>query len=315
MMEQEYNAEVGRELGWDLARFGWGPRDDANEDIRDGHKAGVAHFGKVHRQPDRFERKWLQLRQNALRRGRVVQPEVTPDFIRAIDHPICPVTGDKMTHGLMTDTDWSVDRVNNNGAYAEGNLVVMCTRANRAKADKTFEEVSHIASTVTDDAEFEGLTTRQWSRLASIMVGVCASRCDKLAMKFPLLTRVPAGSVACDFQLLQWLLYRTTHKASIRSQFVKRFNKLQPDRSTALLLGVAAERLASLVKNLDDMFEASLDSRFNTLLAKWHLAIPDSRQEEYLNLLARIDKAEVVGADMVRKWSLETKGYFSDTSF
>ncbi|SKC69718.1 hypothetical protein SAMN05446934_1990 [Paraburkholderia hospita] len=37
-------------------------------------------------------------------------------------------------------------------------------------------------------------------------------------MKFPLLTRVPRGSVACDFQLLQWLLYRATHKVSIRAQ-------------------------------------------------------------------------------------------------
>jgi hypothetical protein len=69
------------------------------------------------------------------------------------------------------------------------------------------------------------------------------------------------------------------------------------------------------VKNLDDMFEASLDSRFITLLAKWHFAIPDSKQEDYLKLLTRIDNAEVVGADMVEKWSLKTKGCFTDASF
>src|ERR1700756_4349939 len=115
-MELEYNAEVGRELGWDLARYGWSPRGDANEDVKEGHRAGQAHFARAQRNPDRFERKWLQLRQNALRRGKVVQSEVTPDFIKFIDHPICPVTLARMTHGLMEGTDWSVDRVNNDGA-------------------------------------------------------------------------------------------------------------------------------------------------------------------------------------------------------
>ena len=71
-MEQEYNSKIGRELVWDLARYGWSLRADTCADVVDGHKAGLAHFIRPQRIPDRLECKWLQLRQNAIRRGRLV---------------------------------------------------------------------------------------------------------------------------------------------------------------------------------------------------------------------------------------------------
>jgi hypothetical protein len=250
------------------------------------------------------------MRQGALRRGRVVQPEVTPDFIKFIDHPVCPVTLVPMTHGLREGTDWSIDRVNNDGAYAEGNLVVMSTLANKAKANKDFLTVAELAIESDDQQVVDGLSGRQWARLTSIMVGACASPTDELAMSYPLMTRILAGSVATDFQVLQSLVYRVTHKASIRSQFVKRFNRLQPDKSKSKLLEVAADRLSSLVKSVDYMFDASLDSTFASLLLKWHLAIPDSKRQDYVRLLSRIDNAEELATEMLSKWSLPTKGYF-----
>ncbi|MFL9906830.1 hypothetical protein [Paraburkholderia sp. RL17-337-BIB-A] len=127
-MERSYTAEMGHKLGWDLAHFGWDPREDAEEDVIEGHKADKAHFASRWKTPTRLERKWLQLRQNAIRRGRVVDESVTPEFIASIDHPTCPVTLVEMTHGTRQDTDWSVDRVNNEGAYADGNLVIMPLR-------------------------------------------------------------------------------------------------------------------------------------------------------------------------------------------
>lgn len=75
-MAQEYTAEIGRALGWDLAYYGWNPRDAAPADVREGHAAGKAHRGGRTKHPTRFERKWLQLRQNALRRGRVVHEAI-----------------------------------------------------------------------------------------------------------------------------------------------------------------------------------------------------------------------------------------------
>jgi hypothetical protein len=49
-----------------------------------------------------------------------------------------------------------------------------------------------------------------------------------------------------------------------------------------------------------------------SLLLKWHLAIPDSKRHGYGRLLGCIDNAEVLGNDMLAKWSLEMRGYFAD---
>jgi len=56
-MAQEYNADIGRALGWDLAYYGWDPREDAPDDVIEGHTAGNAHFGSKRKHPTRFERK------------------------------------------------------------------------------------------------------------------------------------------------------------------------------------------------------------------------------------------------------------------
>ena len=79
-MGHDYTAEIGHKLGWDLAHYGWEPKEGAEVDVIEGHKAGKAHFGSRRKTPDRFERKWLQLRQSAIRRGRVVDERVTPEF-------------------------------------------------------------------------------------------------------------------------------------------------------------------------------------------------------------------------------------------
>lgn len=119
-MGREYTAEIGHKVGWHLAHYGWEPREDAEDEVVEGDKAGKAHFGSRRKAPDRFERKWLQLRQSVMRRGRVVDDRVTPGLIASIDHPVCPVTLVELTHSTGLDTEWSVDRVNNHGAYADG---------------------------------------------------------------------------------------------------------------------------------------------------------------------------------------------------
>jgi len=91
-MAKEYEAEICRMLGWDLASLGWAPRDDACAHVLERHAEGKARLGTKTKRPTRFERKWLQLRQNALRRGKVVDEAITPGFIEFIDYPTCPVT-------------------------------------------------------------------------------------------------------------------------------------------------------------------------------------------------------------------------------
>lgn len=170
---------VAYELGWDYAVHGLKLPDTITgsllEAARQGYGEAQNRFA-CKRDSDRFIRKWLQIRHSALLRGRVVSSEVTPDFIRAIDAKVCPVLRVRLTHGTQLDTDWSVDRLNNDGAYAPGNLVVMSTRANKAKGAKTIEEVIAITE---NHVEFDGLKNVEWLRIACLMNRVCfeSSRC------------------------------------------------------------------------------------------------------------------------------------------
>lgn len=55
-MAKEYEAEIGRTLGWDLASYGWTPQGDAPEHVLEGHAEGKARFGTNTKRPTRFER-------------------------------------------------------------------------------------------------------------------------------------------------------------------------------------------------------------------------------------------------------------------
>ena len=131
-------ADAGFELGWDHAHYAMVPPAEhlhPLSPVREGWEAGRECFGRRTLLPHRFARKWLQVRLNAWLRGRSFDAmRVNPAFLRQIDVSVCPVTRDTLTHGTGEPTDASVDRVFNDAGYAMGNLAVMSTRANRAKA-------------------------------------------------------------------------------------------------------------------------------------------------------------------------------------
>ena len=133
-----HQLDTGFELGWDYAHYGTVPPADhlhPLSPVRQGWEAGRDSFGRRTLQPNRFTRKWLQLRLNAWLRGRVFEgQQVNSAFLRQIDVAVCPVTREVLTHGTGELSDASVDRVFNDAAYAAGNLAVMSTRANRAKS-------------------------------------------------------------------------------------------------------------------------------------------------------------------------------------
>jgi hypothetical protein len=167
-------SDVGRryfDLGWDFAGyFAIKLPPDATPEMRQGYDEGRRRL--TPREPSRYDRKWLGLRCSALKRNRVVAPGVTPEFLQWINHPICPVTTNRMTCATGGDMDWSVDRVFNNGAYAEANLCIMSVKANHAKGDKLLPEVLEItANAIRTKNPIHGLTAREWMRLAAIMVG------------------------------------------------------------------------------------------------------------------------------------------------
>ena len=169
------DVSAGFEIGWDYAHYRLTPPPEALADghpVRQGWQAGGATFGARTLKPTRHVRKWLQLRLSAWRRGRAFEGTlVTPNFLAQIDVPVCPVTRVVLTHSSGSGSDASVDRVCNQAGYAAGNLAVISTRANEAKADLGCRD----ALTVVRQLEASGLDTLdgldalQWSRLGVLM--------------------------------------------------------------------------------------------------------------------------------------------------
>jgi len=129
------------EVGWDYASYGLVlPEDVVNPALSNGFREGRERFRKPIGPHNRFIRKWLRLRLNAVKRGRQFDAGVTPEFLASIATDVCPITREPLTYGTLTDTDWSIDRLINDGGYSCHNLAMMSVRANTAKDKMTIEE-------------------------------------------------------------------------------------------------------------------------------------------------------------------------------
>ena len=156
---------VAFELGYDHAMYGRPEPEDAHPLFFDGYRTGRRQYPHP-KQTNRHILKWLQIRKNALRRDKRVDERITPEYIKRIDIDRCPVTLEPLTHSTGVDTDWSIDRCNNLHGYVPGNLVIMSTRANKAKSDLTFAE---IVANGKCSGETEGLSPEDWQRMASVV--------------------------------------------------------------------------------------------------------------------------------------------------
>ena len=200
------------EIGWDHARHRLLPPADhlhAGNPVRQGWEAGQAVFGTRTRQPTPQLRKWLQLRLGAWVRGKAFDlVGVTPAFLRRIEVPLCPITGEALTHGTGGGNDASIDRVNNLAGYAVGNLAVMSARANRAKSDCDWRDAVGFARQIEQGrlGSIDGLNARQWARLA-VLTSYCTPLPHAEAAAMPLLVLPPPRlRVLNPVQVLQLML-------------------------------------------------------------------------------------------------------------
>lgn len=131
-------------IGWDAGIYGLEFREDWPIQLRPGWAAARKKYPQP-RTPDRYIKKWIQLRVGAYRRKKTFADNLTPGYLKAIDTTHCPVTSVKLTHGEEAETDWSVDRVINTRGYERKNLLVLSTRVNSAKADRNYEEITELA--------------------------------------------------------------------------------------------------------------------------------------------------------------------------
>ncbi len=166
---------IGFELGWDYAHHRLSPPAPYGLDpspLFSGLLAGQAAFGTRTLQPTRSVRKWLQLRLHAWLRGRSVELfQVTPHYLQQLDVSHCPIRRVALSTATKEGTDASVDRVRNDAGYAAGNLAVMSTQANHAKAAYGYRAAMKFALELEAGKHpsvggIHGLTAAQWSRVA-----------------------------------------------------------------------------------------------------------------------------------------------------
>ncbi len=163
---------IGFELGWDYAHYHVTPPAPYAQEpspLRNGWLAGQAVFGLRTLEPTRHVRKWLQLRLHAWLRGRSIELlQVTPYYLQQIDVRYCPITRTPLSTASMQGSDASVDRVRSDAGYAAGNLAVMSTQANHAKAAYGFRDALQFVRQIEAGrlADIDGLSAEQWSRVA-----------------------------------------------------------------------------------------------------------------------------------------------------
>lgn len=175
----DLDESLGFRIGWDIAASGLRLWENMMEFpcIVQGHSAGKSHFSGTHPSADKYVKKLMSIKFSAWKRGRVVDDSVTATYLRLIDVPYCPVTRVKLTAGTLELTDWSVDRVNNDAAYAQGNLIIMSTEANKVKGThsvqsfKSLIDSLEIKALIENRTEFshEGLSVGSLGRLLYLL--------------------------------------------------------------------------------------------------------------------------------------------------
>jgi hypothetical protein len=171
--------------------------------------------------PSYFERKRLSLRLSAVKRAMVVDPTITAEFLARITDGRCPVTHEVLDIEGRSPNNPSVDRLVNEVTYIAGNICVLCIRANRAKAELTFEQVAEIAQSGEPSS---GLEPVEWMRLASLMYGAWA-RAQKRADPYLLpLAAIPGrGLFMSTSQVVQMLLTRHATAGSDEAAVLERW--------------------------------------------------------------------------------------------
>ena len=128
------------EIGLDHFRFGLPLeisrfQDYYREDIRHGFAAAKCQQASK-KKPDMFEKKLLCIRDRAIVKGLTVSIS-TDDLRREFEKTqgICPITEVPFTFAENNNTDWSVDRIDNDRGYCPDNIVIVSVVANQAKSD------------------------------------------------------------------------------------------------------------------------------------------------------------------------------------
>lgn len=178
------------QLGEDMGRLRFAPDEELEPEMLRGYLHGLTQPNKS---TDVYVRKLLNLRRNAYNRRIPVSSTLTRAYLKSITVTVCPVSGENLTQGTLTDSDWSVDRLDNDTGYVPGNLCIMSTRINRLKDrtqhlelanDATRCLLQHGPESLLRPLE-SGLTVLEGLRLASLTAGPYCLRNSLIARYIP----------------------------------------------------------------------------------------------------------------------------------
>jgi hypothetical protein len=313
-MEHALNAhdgvELGRRLGHDIFRSSRLPaQPDWPTPVREGFAAAAAR-GLSRATADRFQRKWLQLRLGAWQRQRAVAEDVTPALLRTLDVSHCPVTREPLTHGLLADTDWSVDRLNNDGAYAPGNLAVVSVRANRAKGTLPFETVLSAAQ---GDRPEGALTRPQWLRLAVLMLGPAFATRQHLAPLLPLAAPLPVCSVRLAIQQVQRLFTVQAGRPAGKNALVKALLQAAPLEQQRTRLRLLADSVHEGLKQIGpegDCWDVWLQPRVMQALQQWRDSLAAADWARAAQIAGQLAGGQRVTPASLAPWQLASRGHW-----
>lgn len=301
--------EAGRALGHDLCTQSFLPRQASwPSPVAEGFDAAV-HAGLRRRQADRFTGKWLQLRCSAFKRGRIVSPDVTPALIEAIDTAHCPVLRTPLTHGTLQDSDWSVDRLNNDAAYAASNLAVMSVKANQAKGTLRFEDVHERAQQAQC---VDGLSPMAWLRLAVLMLGPAYAQRPDGAPLLPLCAPLPCRVVRLAPQQIQRLLTENCARHAGKNQMIRAFAPACANDSARMRLDVLGHAVHDGLKHTsphDERWDVWLQPSVMAAFEGWMASLDAMSLRRAAEIAGRLSEARCETPERLRAWHLPTRGY------
>lgn len=307
--------EAGRALGHDLHQLSQIPRQphwpaavlegfDAAAHLAHPFAPHGARLGRRH--ADRFTAKWLQLRLNAWRRHRAVAPDVTPGLLRELDVTHCPVTRERLTHGALQDSDASVDRLNNDAAYAASNLAVMSVRANRAKGSLNFAQVLARAESATAT---DGLTPTEWLRLAALMLGPAHATCPHEAPALPLCAPLPVHAVRLALQQVQRLFTAHCQRPAGKNRLLREFASACHGHTARLRLQALGQAVHEGLKHTDVCWDVWLQPAVMGALLRWREALDEADWARAAALSGRLSQARRETPERLRLWQLPSRGF------
>lgn len=292
-LSERYAFSLGEDMG--IVRFKI-DQETLDDEMLRGYRRGLSLPARV---SDIYLRKLLTLRRNAYSRQIPVSSALTKEYLKNITVTVCPVSGVDLTQGALTDTDWSIDRLDNTLGYVPGNLCVMAVRVNKIKdnlehwnlADRAFAQIlQHGPEALTKEID-DGIRVVECLRLASLSAAPYGIARGQLARYLPL-AQAPSAWATIDtvFAAIHVECARSLVEGRAYGKRVQLFKRLGADywRMSNRLVSRLRSDLSKGIHPTDVWFDGDTATLLRELTDKclvMPMTLPGVTPDEALSLL------------------------------